>query len=357
MDRSTYLKGLILYCLNRIQGERSVYAIYHILKGKKSSQTIQDCRLFQLEFLFNCYRSLIRQELDNHIELLLAANEIEPVQIEKKHFVLTLNGSQALERWEEELGLPPHLNGALYSSYEEIFWKRLSLAFQVLSNLAHDCNQFIPITREERILAWVKKWLKQQTSLPSTINHFYQELYELLNQLDDPQAPIFVHKLTGYRRIGKTMIQLSEFFQINSLYVQLSFLSSLHYLIGNVLQKKNKYPILFSFISDCAKGTSFTDSTAKTYSLLSKGYTIEEIAAMRKLKPNTIEDHIVEIALLEDHFPTRSFISPELEENIKRTAARLETKKLKLLKEKHPDASYFQIRLVLARQGRIINET
>ncbi|MET3696151.1 uncharacterized protein YpbB [Bacillus oleivorans] len=353
MVLSTYFKGLLLYCLNNIQGERSSYAVYHILKGKKSSQTIQDCRLFQLESLFNCYRSLKRGELDNRIEQLIESNEIEPVQIDKNHFVLTPYGRDSLERWETSQGLPPHLNGASYSQYEEIFWKRLSLGFQVLSNSAHECRQYIPITRDEQILFWVKKWLNHHTSSSSTINQFYQELYELLNQLDDLQASIFVHKLTGYKKIGKTIDQLSEILNIDSIYGHLSFVSTLHYLIGNIIKKKQKYPILFSFISDLAEGPSFTVSTSKTYLLLQKGYSIEEIALVRQLKQNTIEDHIVEIALLDKNFSISSFISPELEEKINRTALQLDTKKLKLLKDKHPEASYFQIRLVLARQGRV----
>ncbi|WP_243354647.1 helix-turn-helix domain-containing protein [Bacillus litorisediminis] len=356
MDRDTYIKGLLLYCLNKIQGERSIYAIYHILKGKKSSQTIQDCRLFQLESLFNCYRSLKRMDLDNYIEQLIGSHEIETVHIEKKHYVLTPYGSQSLDRWETELGLPPHLNGAYYALYEDIFWKRLSLTFQVLSNLAHNCKHYIPITRDDQILNFAKKWLKQQTSISSTIAYLYQELYDMLNHLDDLQAAIFVHKLTGYKKIGKTVFQLSEALHINSFYGQLSFVSTLHYLLGTILKNKQAYPVLFSLIADLAKGTSFTDSTSKTYTLLQKGYSIEEIAVIRELKPNTIEDHIVEIALIDKTFPVWSFISPELEEKIKNSVEQLQTKKLKLLKEKHPEASYFQIRLVLARQGRTINE-
>ncbi len=48
----TFLQTMILFCLQKINGERTIYSIYHLLKGKKSSQTIQDTHLFHLQPLF-----------------------------------------------------------------------------------------------------------------------------------------------------------------------------------------------------------------------------------------------------------------------------------------------------------------
>ena len=48
----TFLQTIILFCLQKINGERTIYSIYHLLKGKKSSQTIQDTHLFHLQSLF-----------------------------------------------------------------------------------------------------------------------------------------------------------------------------------------------------------------------------------------------------------------------------------------------------------------
>ncbi|MEH7462882.1 recombinase RecQ, partial [Bacillus thuringiensis] len=36
------LQYTVLYCLKQLKGERTVSSIYHLLKGKRSSQTFQD---------------------------------------------------------------------------------------------------------------------------------------------------------------------------------------------------------------------------------------------------------------------------------------------------------------------------
>lgn len=48
----TFLQAIVLVQLQRIEGVRTVYSIYHLLKGKKSSQTIQDAHLFNLGIFF-----------------------------------------------------------------------------------------------------------------------------------------------------------------------------------------------------------------------------------------------------------------------------------------------------------------
>ena len=60
----TFLQTMILFCLQKINGERTIYSIYHLLKGKKSSQTIQDTHLFHLQPLFQTYTNLSRNELE-----------------------------------------------------------------------------------------------------------------------------------------------------------------------------------------------------------------------------------------------------------------------------------------------------
>lgn len=351
MNTSTYFKGILLYCLAQIQGERSIYSVYHVLKGKKSSQSIQDCRLYNISPLFNCYRSLNRTYLDEHISLLIEHGEIKAIDYEKSIYVLTEKGYNSLAAWNIAAGIPPYLNGADFYPFDEIFWKRFSICFQVLSNHTFENNKYIPISRDELLLKWVKGWRHKQTSITNSSEQLYLELTELLQRVDDCHASIFVERLTGYRRIGKTIKQASSLFNINPLYGQFIFVSTLHYLINMAFTHPSKFPILFSFLADLSKTGSFTHSTAITYNLLQKGYTIEEISFMRELKSNTIEDHIVEITLLDQNFSTDAFVPAPLENKIRATASQLKTKKLKQIKQHHPEASYFQIRLVLARQG------
>lgn len=40
----------LLHCLKQLNGERTVSSIYYLLKGKRSSQTLQDGNMFRVSF-------------------------------------------------------------------------------------------------------------------------------------------------------------------------------------------------------------------------------------------------------------------------------------------------------------------
>ena len=63
----TFLQMIILYCLHKLNGERTIYSIYHLLHGKKSSQTIQDAYLFHLTPFFHTYPTISWQEIESII--------------------------------------------------------------------------------------------------------------------------------------------------------------------------------------------------------------------------------------------------------------------------------------------------
>ena len=94
-----------------------------------------------------------------------------------------------------------------------------------------------------------------------------------------------------------------------------------------------------------------TKSTSVTYKLLKKGFSIEDIAAYRKVKKSTIEDHIIEIVLNDPQFPIDDFIHKDTLKKIKKTAAIVGKKKLRPIKERLENVTYFQIRLALAVLG------
>ena len=58
------------------------------------------------------------------------------------------------------------------------------------------------------------------------------------------------------------------------------------------------------------------------------------------------------MAMTDSEFPIHQFVSEQLRQQIEETARILKTTKLKHIKEKIEEASYFQIRLVLAARRR-----
>ena len=149
-----YLDTVILYCLKQIDGERSMYSIFHILNGKKSSQTIQDAHLFHLSHLFQSFHYLTRDEFEQRIGCLKAGQWVqETVQY---HYQLSDLGNLTIRKQLEQKPLPSFLNGLSCHALTWTFWERLSLLIQVCSNLVHHQSVYLPIQQKSDTQNWLK---------------------------------------------------------------------------------------------------------------------------------------------------------------------------------------------------------
>ena len=67
---------ILLTILSTFQNERTISAAYHLLKGKRSGQTIQDVGLFKLYQFFGLLPKLSRKKFEEQLDLLFAKNMI-----------------------------------------------------------------------------------------------------------------------------------------------------------------------------------------------------------------------------------------------------------------------------------------
>ncbi len=158
MMHVSFRQMILLSCLKKLNGERTIYSIYHLLQGKKSSQTIQDASLFELSNFFYTEPSITREELDMQSAELQAAGFI--TETAEHHFVMTEQGEAALEEALVYTPIPLYVNGWKYGRTGIRLWERLSLAIQVISHLQHRETKYIPVQRRPETLFWVKDFLK-----------------------------------------------------------------------------------------------------------------------------------------------------------------------------------------------------
>ncbi|WP_286182959.1 helix-turn-helix domain-containing protein [Bacillus sp. ISL-55] len=267
--------------------------------------------------------------------------------------ILTGKGEATLEQKLLEYRLPDYLNGWKYHQVTDSFWERLTLLIQVSSNLINHERSFIPVRNKRETLTWVKQYIKQQNEDRFKLaERLYGELASALeNEKTKPE--LVVIRLTGYRKIGLTTMQAAEWIGLEPAHYHFEFLNCLHAMFNKVLENSQGYPLLNGLIKKAESNVPLTISTDKTYKLMQKGYTLEEIAAVRNLKQSTIEDHVVEIALSIKEFDIDHYVPLIKKESILQAAKRNSAKKLKQIKEQVADASYFEIRLVLAKYGDV----
>ncbi|MCM3361824.1 helix-turn-helix domain-containing protein [Niallia sp. Sow4_A1] len=345
----SFLKIIILNCLYKMNGERTIYSILHILNGKKSSQTIQDIHIFQLTSLYQSFPMLAREQLEEVIQTLYKEKWL--VQSLDNHYFINDTRKGELENLLKDNPLPNYLNGWKFHAITEPFWQRLSLFIQVASHLSGNSIRYIPVQRNPVTQLWLKETLHSIAIDRSNINKYlYKDLVKCLEEIEINPA-ILINRLTGLKKIGLTSDQAALEMKMDPSLYQLSFLAILHFMIERILSNKEDYSLLCYMIEDNKKNYTLTASTAKTYDLIQKGHNIEEIVHLRNLKQSTIEDHIIEVLLNVPAFPVHSLVSEEKMTRIKDSIEQSSSKSLKVIKQQLPDVSYFEIRVVMARYG------
>ncbi|NEU31095.1 hypothetical protein GN156_09925 [bacterium LRH843] len=350
------IQGIISTILKAFQAERSIYGVYHLLKGKKSAQTIQDGTFFSALSYFGIFPFMHRSDIEKAVAALVYQRDA--IQKDDDRALLTEQGLGKLKKFHEERPYLDDLQGWQYLAYSDPFWLRLCLFLQALTHLVEGSHAFYPITHQTQIQNWVKQHLpRSKEKRREQLTMIHDELVRFLSTCWNEQAVIFVHQLSGKKVTGYTKQQLADQMNMHVIEIHLIHLATLHKLFNVLENKQHQFPVLSLFIADLKQELPLTESAKQTFSMLNKGASIEEISIERKLKRNTIEDHVVEIALQQPHFQIHSFVSKEVELAILSLAQTVKTTRLRELKEKLPsNVSYFMIRLVLARE-KVKHET
>lgn len=345
-----FVETVVLACIDRFQGERTVNAIYYLLAGKMSAQTIQDVAWFELHPYFNLFPDLRKSEF---AETLLFLHKQKWITMDRQIAWLTDQGEKIYREEVQRYPLPANFNGYQFHKIDEKFWSRLSLIVQIFSHWAHDETGFISVERDPETQRMVKKWLfvlGKTRSRHELITDCYEELSRLLQMVNHKglNPNLLVYRLSGYRKSGLTFRQLADRLHIDETYIRVLFRSVLHGMILLIRKYPKQFPLFSSFVRDLQQPFKLTRSTARTYDLLKAGKSVTEIARLRQLKPSTIQDHVVEIALMDPDFSIDPFVSPPLQEKIRIALQNTRSRKLRQIKEYVPEADYFSIRLVLA---------
>lgn len=333
---------LIVSIFARYNNQRGASAVYHLFKGKKSGQTIQDVGLFQLYPFFSITPKLHKTQYDTYIEKLIHEQFI---LLTEDNVTVTEKGQQFIEGFD-----PTGFDGWHFRGREHLFFKRLALVVQTLSFLPHTLR-FIPIERDGATQRFVKSYLQHYDFRTQAFQQqFTAQLQDVIARasVSDLAKQVFVYRLSGYEQSGLTWHQLSVLLEEDEFSLQLLFVQCLHSVLN---EARIHAPLLDDLAQQIRIEQVLTQSTQKTAALFYQGYSMEQIAQYRRLKLSTIEDHLAEMAMNDDKFPLHQFVSEEEATMVVQYAKSLNTTKLRALKEMMPQLSYFQIRLVLAAKG------
>ena len=180
-------------------------------------------------------------------------------------------------------------------------WRLLQFLIQVASFMGKQ-TAYLPLESSpfytERVRGFVKD---HRTELSETI---YQELSLIFGQLDTEQANFLARTLTGYQQNGAAFFQLLRAEEQQEPYATLKTANILHAFFHELHQHKGF--LLYRFLKPLLMQNVNT-SMLQTRHLVEQGMTMAEIQRYRQLKAGTIQDHLIEWALLDVDFPFTLF--------------------------------------------------
>lgn len=339
---------IVITCCSKFQDSRSLSAIYHLLKGKRSIQTVQDAHMYKLDKFYGIHKTLKKQEFDKQIHTLLSKNLV--LLKNNSSAVPTQSGYELVNKINDMHNQLNYFNGMKYYNMDEIFFERLMLLIQTLTNSVNNNLNFIPVVDKSVITEWVREqyYLIRQ-NLNVYLENIHNELFELLSYFSERDASKLVDCLTGFNHYGMSSFQLADHYNVKRVEIPLILTAIIHRMLSIIEQNVGNYPILSLITRDLAEDSRITNSANQTNDLLNKQYSVEEIAVIRNLKLNTIYDHLVEIALYDEEFLLDRYVDRQHQQEILAALKKIKSYKLKEIKQEvNEKISYFEIRLVLA---------
>lgn len=335
-------------CSSHIKEERSIGSIYYLLTGKRSIQTVQDAHMYELDQYYGIFKKLNKSTFDRVVVELIDGQLLTA----PSRSTLTCKPTKQGIKWlkENERHFPfIYFNGLTYHEIDIVFWERLFLLIQVLTNSKMKHTSYIPVIDRPSTTRWMKSFYKKvKLQVDDQLEDIYHELSFILAKFTSTEAEIFVDRLTGFQHYGMSVQQLANQYKLTVNHVQILLIGITHHMLDILKHNIDQFPLLSKIIADLRTTGFITQSAQITYELIKNGYSIDHIVRQRNLKINTIYDHIVEISLYDPDFSIRLYVSEEQQIEIIKAAQQLNTSKLKEIMDiVSEDISYFQIRLAL----------
>ncbi len=352
-----FLQTLILHGAAPLAGERTIQSFYYILQGRKANQAYQDVQLFRLHPYYRLFPALSKEKWNEIVQQLASSGCISFSRMDeiaaKLTFLITDTGKGELQRgidtYDLNNWLAP-LQGQVLVPLLEEFWLRLHLMVQTLSHLLERDMNFLPMVSHKRIHDWVKRQLASQASREIWMQGLSGELLSLLGGLAEPLQRLLLWQWSGARQSGRTYQQIAyetgqppSFLHVQTLSAAARLYSSIQSDAGQ------RYPLMQCLAGRSESHLRLSGSAAETYKLLLRGLNVQQISTVRKVKVNTIEDHLVEIALHCPDWDYREYLRESDREAILDACRALNTRRLRLIKNHFGDMyTYLQIRLALS---------
>jgi len=269
--------------------------LYQVLVGKRSSSVISFAFFHDLLPLLSVLPSLRQEDFEKRLTDLKKQEKITEEQLElvvrqaDHEFLLAQEDFQALNYFR-------------FGRKEEQSWRLVRFLVQVASFLGKK-KDYIPLENSiaytERIRQLVYHYGQ---ALPDLLK---KELYLIFSALNKEQADFLAGSLAGFEQQGQAFFQMMpakyKVFPWGQLYQS----NAIHAFLNEVCQKRPQ--VLFSCLHEVLL-QSGNQSMYQTRRLFLQGNDLAHVMQYRNLTKGTIQDHLIEWAIVDQNFPFTNFL-------------------------------------------------
>lgn len=303
--------------------------LIHVLHGRRTPSMLFKVEQEKLYPAFGLFKSLTKDQLNQYLKTLTVKTLIDGS--DKEGYKLSPNGKKALDHFFTEKTYPSKVESLETATFRIPFFYQFQLVAQIFSEVTYRNKYYSPAIKDPTHQVAVKEWLASlQEPMSDLSAQWAKELVSLLETLSEVDALVLVGKLTGHDLVGQTNRQLADELSLDSIELYILLDQAIEQLIRAI--ENSQCELFKSFLKQIKKDHYYglSKSTYFTALYIQKEQTIEEIAFKRKLKLNTIREHILEIALVQRTFNFKPFIPDDIYFKLNQTF------------EKNPELTYPQ---------------
>lgn len=276
-----------------------------INEGKKTPSNLFIAEKNHLQSLFNAQYDLSTKQWEEVMQQLLYYNF---VQIREELYTGTVTGKKRKKDFLRENTIFSAEHTLEFSQTRNQLWSWIVFVSQILSEFAYDSKKYIPYSSNRENQIRVKNWLRKQNKPMSEIKQLWsEELIKFINDLPDTYRYLLIDQLVGFNKDGLTDRQLSEKYKLSKIELDIVMNHLMQLLIRNQFCSDS---VINSLVQEVhllnKKGLSH--SATETLKLINQSWSIEAISRKRRIKLNTVKEHILEAVLVIQALPVSLFI-------------------------------------------------
>lgn len=324
-----------------------------IIGGKRTGSTLYQALANNLYPYFNTFPRLSRSDFDKLIRYFIAKGWL--LDNGNHYAELSESGQDILDQYFKDHYLPQYLNNMRYGNVWRIFFQRLILIVQVLSQYGHNTSAYQPIIQNIETQYFIKRWIDEMNLNNQLIDRFANELEDVFSKLDEEQAQILAENFSGYRQIGKTSRDIRQERNLQKGEYHFYLMDAVQHLLTIIVKSNSQTPLLFDIWqrTDYETYNGLSRSTAESYYLLKQGQSFDQVAHYKRVKPNTILDQLIEMAVTLPEFPIDNFVSEKEKLEISTYLDTADNLRFKAFTDKYPDIPFYKYRLVQIQEIRV----